>query len=106
MAHAAGTLVSQINVGGPAIASFVADTDFTGGSTAVSEAAISTSVDVLAEIRVSSVPAFFYANTPCFGSGSLEDDLADQGAPQRSCFGWDSHSHVSQDHPPRITHYP
>ena len=40
------------------------------------------------------------------GSGSLEDDLTDQKAAQRSCFDRGSDSHASQDHPPCITHYP
>ena len=42
-AAATATLVSQINVGGPAINPFAADTDFTGGLTAVSRAAVNTS---------------------------------------------------------------
>ncbi len=40
-AHAAGNV--QINAGGPAVAPFVADTDFTGGATVTSTNAISTS---------------------------------------------------------------
>ena len=39
-------------------------------------------------------------------SGSLEDDLTDQKAPQRSCFDRGSDSHASQNYPPHLTHYP
>jgi len=39
------------------------------------------------------------------GSGSLEDALTDQKVPLRSCFDRGSHSHASEDHPPRLIHH-
>ena len=47
-----------------------------------------------------------WSGYPDGGSGSLEDDLTDQEASQSSCFDQGSYSHVSQNHPPCITHYP